>query len=96
MTLNYNIPVCCKISLQEHHPPLHFKIKGVDKSDNMQIFASFKDVEPTVETPDVHCFAPYKRGEVLRFQGEKPGPKPGQKIFVSKFLYLSIISSNGG
>ena len=53
LTLNYNIPVCCKISLQGRYPPLHFKIKGVDKNDNLQIFASFKDVEPSIDTPDV-------------------------------------------
>lgn len=96
LVLNHHIPVCCKISLEGRLPPLHFKIKGVDKTDSMQIFCSFKDVEPSIDTPDVQAYVPYKRGELLRFKGEKFGTKPGQKIFVSKFLYLTFLSSNGG
>ena len=43
----------------------------------------------------MQAWSPYPRGEVLRFQGEKPGGKPGSKIFVSKFLYLTFISTKG-
>lgn len=67
LPLLHHIPVCCKISLEGRLPPLHLKLKGVEKDDNMQIFASLKDVEPSASTYDVQAWAPYRIGEVLRF-----------------------------
>lgn len=39
---------------------------------------------------------PYQQGQILRFNGEKGGTKVGQKIFATKYLYLTFLSALGG
>ena len=70
---------------------MHIKIQGADKKDHLQIYASFKDIEPSANTPKVIAYAPYNPGEVLRFKGDS------NKVFPisSKFLYLTFVSNLG-
>eukprot|EP00353_Schmidingerella_taraikaensis_P008178 CAMPEP_0185590816 /NCGR_PEP_ID=MMETSP0434-20130131/62170_1 /TAXON_ID=626734 ORGANISM="Favella taraikaensis, Strain Fe Narragansett Bay" /NCGR_SAMPLE_ID=MMETSP0434 /ASSEMBLY_ACC=CAM_ASM_000379 /LENGTH=44 /DNA_ID= /DNA_START= /DNA_END= /DNA_ORIENTATION= len=42
----------------------------VDKMDDLNVFASYKEVEPSAES-NMIAWMPYKRGELLRFPGEK-------------------------
>ena len=87
--------MCCKISLEGQLPLLHIKIQGVDQNDNLHIFGSYKDPEPSIKKHS-HVWAPYKKGEVLRFQGEKGGAKVGQKVFTTKYVYVTFLSALGG
>ena len=73
--MKHDIPVVCKISLEGQQPPLTLKLSGRTKNDNLNIYASFKDVEPTAK----NNFMALKdcRKNLLRFEGERHGPKPG-------------------
>lgn len=51
----HDIPVCCKISLENHAPPLHFKVTQLLPNHQQQnrqsykflkVFASYKEIEP--------------------------------------------------
>ena len=53
LTLTYDIPVCCKVSLEGQLPPLHIKIMGVSKLDALSAFAAYKTNEPTREKHDL-------------------------------------------
>lgn len=89
----HDIPVCCKISLEGQTPPLYIKVSGLKKGDNLNIYTSYTHVDPSA-TNNSEAF-PSFRGNTLRFNGEHNGPRVGTKIFVSKWLYLTLISSLG-
>ena len=86
----HHIPVCCKILLEGQLPPLHIKLQGVDKNDNLHIFASYRELEPCMSKHS-QMWAPYKHGQILRFYGEKTGAKVGQRVFFSKYLYAKSL-----
>lgn len=35
LKLIHEIPVCCKVSLEGQQPPLHIKVTGMNKKDNL-------------------------------------------------------------
>ena len=47
LSLIYNIPTCCKISLEGQDPPLHIKVNNVQKQDNISCFSSYREHQPS-------------------------------------------------
>lgn len=85
-----DIPVCCKINLEGQNPPLHIKVSGSEKKHKIQAFASYKEVEPTLDNAEL-IWLEIKDSQ-LRIPGER-GPKPNTKIFRYNQLYLTLISA---
>ena len=90
LNLIYNIPTCCKISLEGQFPPLHIKVMGVQKQDNISCFASYRDPEPSQTSSDMQFYN--VRSQPIRISGEK-GPKPTVKVFNTSYVYLTFLSS---
>ena len=91
LKLIYDIPVCCKISLEGQMPPLHIKFHSLNnKTRHVRIYVSFKETEPMKDNCDQEFIEP--KGGLVRIVGER-GPKPNVKVFSEKMLYLTFLSS---
>lgn len=88
----YEIPVCCKISLEGRQPPLHFKITqpmGKQSFKFLKVFASYEVLEPLPGNCEMEF--PNPKGGLIRIVGER-GPKPSVKVFKQPFLYITFLS----